>query len=208
MGKMDMGPGDTIITNHPAYGGSHLPDVTLVTPVFTNGKELLGYVVNRAHHAELGGTHPASLPPDANSLEEEGVIIEPFRLVSKGQVNWKGLREILESGPWPSRAVEENIADLNAALAANLAGAEGLRELAVKHARDRLRLEKGAPVDFAPGQQHADEACQIIRSGDEPLGRHVPRTNLCNGAATPMTAPVQDAWAAATGLATTAAQRL
>jgi 5-oxoprolinase (ATP-hydrolysing) len=133
MEKMDMGPGDTIITNHPAYGGSHLPDVTVVTPVFTAGNELLGYVVNRAHHAELGGTRPASMPPDATSLEEEGVIIEPFRLVSKGQVNWTGLREILESGPWPSRAVEENIADLNAALAANLAGAVGLRELAVKH---------------------------------------------------------------------------
>jgi 5-oxoprolinase (ATP-hydrolysing) len=133
MEKIDMGPGDTIITNHPAYGGSHLPDVTLVTPVFTNGEELLGYVVNRAHHAELGGSSPASMPPDATSLEEEGVIIEPFRLVSKGRVNWKGMREILGSGPWPSRAVEENIADLNAALAANLAGAGGLRELAVKH---------------------------------------------------------------------------
>lgn len=133
MGKIDMGPGDTIITNHPAYGGSHLPDVTLVTPVYTDGKELLGYVVNRAHHAELGGTHPASMPPDATSLEEEGVIIEPFYLVRKGQVNWEGMRETLGSGPWPSRAVDENIADLNAALAANLAGAGGLRELAVEH---------------------------------------------------------------------------
>jgi 5-oxoprolinase (ATP-hydrolysing) len=133
MGKIDMGPGDTIITNHPAYGGSHLPDVTLVTPVYTADNELLGYVVNRAHHAELGGTHPASMPPDATSLEEEGVIIEPFRLASKGQVNWNGMRKILGGGRWPSRAVEENMADLNAALAANLTGAGGLRELALKH---------------------------------------------------------------------------
>jgi 5-oxoprolinase (ATP-hydrolysing) len=138
MGKIDMGPGDTIITNHPAYGGSHLPDITLVTPVFTAGNELLGYVVNRAHHAELGGTRPASMPPDATSLEEEGVIIEPFHLVSDGQVNWKGMREILVSGPWPSRAVEENIADLNAALAANLAGVGGVRELAVKHGSSQV----------------------------------------------------------------------
>jgi 5-oxoprolinase (ATP-hydrolysing) len=138
MEVMDMGPGDTIITNHPAYGGSHLPDVTLITPVFTSAEELLGFVVNRAHHAELGGTHPASMPPDARSLEEEGVIIEPFPLVSKGQVNWKGMREILEGGPWPSRAVEENLADLNAALAANLAGAEGLRELARKHSAGQV----------------------------------------------------------------------
>ena len=137
-GKMDMGAGDTIITNHPAYGGSHLPDVTLVTPVFTSGKVLLGYVVNRAHHAELGGTRPASMPPDATSLEEEGVIIEPFHLVSSGKVDWQGMREILGSGPWPSRAVEENIADLNAALAANLAGAGGLMELAEKHGPDQV----------------------------------------------------------------------
>ncbi len=78
IGKMDMGAGDTIITNHPAYGGSHLPDVTLVTPVFTSGKELLGYVVNRAHHAELGGTRPASMPPDATSLEEKGLSLNHF----------------------------------------------------------------------------------------------------------------------------------
>ena len=133
MGKIEMGPGDTIITNHPAYGGSHLPDITLVTPVFSPGKELLGFVVNRAHHAELGGTRPASMPPDASSLEEEGVIIEPFHLVKNAEVNWDGIRDILGREPWPSRAVDENVADLHAALAANLAGAEGLRELATKH---------------------------------------------------------------------------
>jgi 5-oxoprolinase (ATP-hydrolysing) len=139
MGQVDMRPGDTIITNHPTYGGSHLPDLTLVTPVFAVRDELLGYVVNRAHHAELGGTRPASMPPDAASLEEEGVIIEPFRLASRGQVDWEGMRKILDSGPWPSRAVEENIADLNAALAANLTGAEGLRALAQKHGPAQVR---------------------------------------------------------------------
>jgi 5-oxoprolinase (ATP-hydrolysing) len=138
MEKMSMGPGDTIITNHPAYGGSHLPDVTLVTPVFTAEEQLLGFVVNRAHHAELGGTRPASMPPDARSLEEEGVIIEPFRLVSGDRVNWRGLQEILEGAPWPSRKVEENLADLNAALAANMTGAEGLRNLARKYGHGQV----------------------------------------------------------------------
>lgn len=166
---VDMEAGDTIITNHPAYGGSHLPDVTLVTPVFKKDSELLGYVVNRAHHAELGGTRPASMPPDATSLTEEGVIIEPFHLVSKGRVNWHELREILGGGPWPSRAVEENIADLNAALAANLAGAAGLLELAEKHgpgqvtdymqylrdyAAERMRLVLGNIPD---GRYEAEE---------------------------------------------------
>jgi 5-oxoprolinase (ATP-hydrolysing) len=132
-GRIEMGPGDTIITNHPAYGGSHLPDITLVTPVFAAGKKLLGYVVNRAHHAELGGTRPASMPPDATSLEEEGVVIEPFHLVKRGRVKWKDLSRLLNDAPYASRAVDENLADLNAALAANVAGAEGLKGLALKH---------------------------------------------------------------------------
>jgi 5-oxoprolinase (ATP-hydrolysing) len=131
--KYGMGPGDTLVTNHPAYGGSHLPDITLVTPVFTDEDKLLGYVVNRAHHAELGGTRPASMPPDATSLEEEGVVIKPFYLVKEGLINWEGIRKILEEVPWPSRAVGENLADLNAALAANMTGSAGLRELAEKY---------------------------------------------------------------------------
>lgn len=132
-GNFNMEAGDTLITNHPAFGGSHLPDITLITPVFSSGMELLGYVANRAHHAELGGTRPASMPPDAKKLEEEGVVIYPFHLVRKGIPDWDGMRRILETGPWPSRTPEENLADLNAALAANVAGAKGLGELAGKY---------------------------------------------------------------------------
>jgi len=133
VGHIRMESGDTIITNHPAFGGSHLPDITLATPVYTTDDILLGYVVNRAHHAELGGTRPASMPPDAHSLLEEGVVIDPRHLVGRGKVDWKGMRSILEQAPFPSRAVEENLADLNAALAANLAGVEGLLEMAGKY---------------------------------------------------------------------------
>ena len=172
--KINMRPGDTIITNHPAFGGSHLPDVTLVSPVFAEGNELLGYVVNRAHHAELGGTRPASMPPDAKTLEEEGVVIEPFCLASAGQVDWEGMRKILERGPWPSRAVEENIADLNAALAANLAGAEGLRTLARKH----------GPAQVTDYMQHLREyAASRMRRVLEhmPDGRYEAREELDDG---------------------------
>jgi 5-oxoprolinase (ATP-hydrolysing) len=133
-----MEDGDTIVTNHPAFGGSHLPDITLVTPVFTGKGEHLGYVVNRAHHAELGGTLPASMPPDASSLEEEGVVIPPFHLVRKGKTDWDGIRRILENAPYPSRTVEDNLADLNAALAANIAGAEGLKELALRYSPETV----------------------------------------------------------------------
>ena len=78
----DFEEGDTIVTNHPKYGGSHLPDVTVVTPVFYEG-ERVGFVVNRAHHSEIGGISPGSMPPNAKNLEEEGVVISPFYLGKK-----------------------------------------------------------------------------------------------------------------------------
>ncbi|MBN2775832.1 MAG: hydantoinase B/oxoprolinase family protein, partial [Prolixibacteraceae bacterium] len=105
--------GDTIVTNHPAFGGSHLPDVTAVTPVFYK-KERIGFVVNRAHHSEIGGISPGSMPPNAKNLEEEGVVISPFFLVKKGKVNWDGMGKILTEGKYPTRSIKENLADLNA----------------------------------------------------------------------------------------------
>lgn len=132
--------GDTIITNHPKYGGSHLPDVTLITPVYSEYRRLIGYVVNRAHHSEIGGIRPASMPPDAKNLSEEGVIIDPFFLVKRGQVNWKGIREILENAPYPTRSIEENMADLNAALAANRSGEKALKKLVKSHGFDKVQL--------------------------------------------------------------------
>ncbi|MFC2117061.1 hydantoinase B/oxoprolinase family protein [Bacteroidota bacterium] len=137
---ISMEPGDTIITNHPAYGGSHLPDITLVTPVYKDNKQLLGYVVNRAHHAEIGGSRPASMPPDAKNLAEEGVVIFPFHFVKNGKVNWAKLKQILMSGPYPSRALEENLADLNAALAANRNGEGALLDLATEQGSEKVLL--------------------------------------------------------------------
>lgn len=130
-----MEPGDTIVTNHPAHGGSHLPDVTLVTPVYQtpDGGQLLGYVASRAHHAEIGGTWPGSMPPDATTLAEEGVIIAPTHLVRLGIGQWKSVERILRSAPFPSRAVEDNLGDMRAALAANMRGAALLRALARVH---------------------------------------------------------------------------
>lgn len=137
--KIDMGPGDTIITNHPAYGGSHLPDITLVTPVFTSDRNLVGYVVNRAHHAEIGGKLPASMPPDAVSLAEEGVVISPTYLVRNHKPDWEKIRGVLSGSRYPSRAVDENIADLNAALAANMTGEKELLALVEEHGLGKVR---------------------------------------------------------------------
>ena len=130
--------GDTIVTNHPKYGGSHLPDVTLVTPVFYAG-ERVGFVVNRAHHSEIGGISPGSMPPDAKNLEEEGVCISPFYLVKNGQSDWEGMRRILQSAKYPTRSVEENLADLNAALAANKNGSEALISLIETHGKETVQ---------------------------------------------------------------------
>jgi len=129
--------GDTIVTNHPYYGGSHLPDVTLVTPVYVDNRRI-GFVVNRAHHAEIGGMAPGSMPPFAKTLAEEGVTIAPFKLVSKGNANWDGIKNILENALYPSRLVDENLADLNATLAANYEGVSTLLHLVDEHGTDEV----------------------------------------------------------------------
>ena len=129
---LTLEPGDVVVTNHPAMGGSHLPDITVLTPVF-HREQLLGIVANRAHHAELGGICPGSMPPSAGSLAEEGVVIPPTHLVRAGRARWEALRQLLQQGPWPSRATDDNLADLRAAVAANNLGAVALRDLARVH---------------------------------------------------------------------------
>ncbi|HEV8580224.1 MAG TPA: hydantoinase B/oxoprolinase family protein [Thermoanaerobaculia bacterium] len=134
-----MEPGDVIVTNHPAFGGSHLPDVTVVTPVFAEeGNPLLGYVASRAHHAEIGGIRPGSMPPGARKLVEEGVVIPPTYLVRKGEPRWQEMRSLLLDPPFPTRAVEENLADLRAAAAANHRGAEALWALVREHSAETV----------------------------------------------------------------------
>ncbi|MEZ4827273.1 MAG: hydantoinase B/oxoprolinase family protein [Bacteroidia bacterium] len=121
--------GDVVITNHPGFGGSHLPDITLISAVFDANGKTVGYVANRAHHAELGGKRPGSMPPDAVNLAEEGVVIKPQYLVRGGKPQWETIIHILKSGKWPSRSPDENIADLSGALASIRAGIDGLRNL-------------------------------------------------------------------------------
>ncbi len=125
-----MNPGDTIITNHPAFGGSHLPDVTLITPVHDAAGGLLGYIANRAHHAEIGGITPGSMPASAARLLEEGVVIAPRHLIRAGQSCFEEVSQLLSSAAHPTRNLADNLADLHAQLAANLHGAERLRALA------------------------------------------------------------------------------
>lgn len=134
-----LGPGDVAITNHPAYGGSHLPDVTLLAGVFsadslTGEPQLIGYVINRAHHAEIGGKTPGSMPPDAVSLTEEGVVLDPQFIVRNGEFLWEsGVESLFTNAPYPTRALTENRADLEAALASLRAGQTALQTLVRVH---------------------------------------------------------------------------
>ncbi len=135
---IEMRPGDMVVTNHPAYGGSHLPDITLVAPVHTAEGRLLGYVANRAHHAEIGGARPGSMPPFATNLAEEGVVIPPFRLLEKGQAHWPKLEQLLTEAPYPTRALADNLADLRAAVAANHRGVQAMQNLAAAFGADTV----------------------------------------------------------------------
>ena len=139
-GTLALGPGDVAVTNHPAFGGSHLPDVTTITPVFADdgGSVRLGWVASRAHHAEIGGSRPGSMPPRATRLVEEGVVLEPQFVVRGGEPCWDDLRRKLLDAAYPSRAVDDNLADLRAAVAANHAGAAALRALAAAHGAETV----------------------------------------------------------------------
>lgn len=128
METLPLRPGDVVMTNHPGYGGSHLPDITLISGVFHEG-ELIAVLANRAHHAELGGMRPGSMPADAKRLVEEGVVIEPFRLCEGETVHWDFVKALLREAPYPSRSPEENLADLHAQLAALRVGESQVTEL-------------------------------------------------------------------------------
>ncbi len=126
----DLQPGDVFVTNDPYRGGSHLPDVTVVTPVHDQQTcELLFFTASRAHHAEIGGIIPGSLPPFSKNLGEEGVLIRNFKLVDAGLSREAELRELLTTAPCPTRAVEENLSDVSAQVAANNNGVNLLSEL-------------------------------------------------------------------------------
>ena len=122
-----IAPGDVFVLNDPYAGGTHLPDITVITPVFAqDGREILFHVASRGHHADIGGMTPGSMPAFSTRVAEEGVLIEPMRLVQAGVFQTREVLERLMSGRWPARNPEQNLADLHAQVAAN---ARGVAEL-------------------------------------------------------------------------------
>ena len=134
----ELKPGDVIISNHPQAGGTHLPDITTVTPVFDdeeNPKEIIFFVANRGHHADVGGIVPGSMPPNSTELWQEGAAIESFKMIKEGVFDEEGLIKHLYDEPasFPgcsgTRTLSDNIADLKAAVASNQKGIELIRSL-------------------------------------------------------------------------------
>ena len=161
-----MVPGDAYALNAPYDGGTHLPDVTVVMPVFADGEDgaPAWFVAARGHHADVGGITPGSMPPGSRTLAEEGVLIDNVLLVDRGILQEQTMRDLLGSGPFPSRAIDQNIADLRAQVAACQRGASELRRVAGEQGR--------ATVDayMAHAQAHAEAAVRAL------IGR------LCDGA--------------------------
>ncbi|HEY6878235.1 MAG TPA: hydantoinase B/oxoprolinase family protein, partial [Polyangiales bacterium] len=163
-------PGDVFVTNDPALGGSHLPDVTVVSPVHGADGALRFVCASRGHHADIGGIAPGSMPAESTSLSEEGVVLSALRIVDGGRFEREGVRALLTAGPWPARNPDENVADLEAQIAANHTGARLLAELTerfsypvvaayMQHIQDNAAEAVAALIaSFAPGTRTFEDA--------------------------------------------------
>jgi 5-oxoprolinase (ATP-hydrolysing) len=132
-----MQSGEVFVLNDPYHGGTHLPDVTVVTPVYLgDGAEKPSFfVASRGHHADIGGTTPGSMPPFSGNIAEEGVLIDNFKLIERGVLRDRALRDLLQSGAYPSRNPDQNLADLRAQIAANEKGAWELKSTVAQFGR-------------------------------------------------------------------------
>ncbi len=135
----DPSPGDAFVTNDPASGGSHLPDITVVSPVHGTDGGLRFYVACRGHHADIGGITPGSMPPGSTTLEEEGVVFRNERIVHRGLFDEARFRALLAGARYPARRPNENVADIEAHLAANRLGVRLLDELCARYGYATVR---------------------------------------------------------------------
>jgi 5-oxoprolinase (ATP-hydrolysing) len=167
-------PGSVFATNDPALGGSHLPDVTVITPVHDAQGELLFFTACRGHHADIGGITPGSMPPDSRSLLEEGVVLRALQVVADGVLAADRVWQALTAGPHPARNPRDNLADLEAQIAANRTGATLLLDMVRQYGRATVAAYMGHVQDNGAAQV----AAEIRRL---PGGRHTFRDALDDG---------------------------
>jgi 5-oxoprolinase (ATP-hydrolysing) len=193
-----MQPGNVYALNDPYHGGTHLPDITVITPVYLDGSpEPTFYVGSRGHHADIGGITPGSMPPFSTRIEQEGVQIDNFLLVERGVLREAEMVALLQSGEYPSRNPQQNMADLKAQIAANEKGVQELRKMTeqfglgvvlayMNHVQDNaeesvrrvitrlkdgqftLPLDNGAQIQVAIRVNSATRSAEIDFSGTSP----------------------------------------
>ena len=147
-GNPGMRSGDVFVINAPYNGGTHLPDITVVTPVFVDG-EALFFTATRGHHADVGGITPGSVPPNSTSIEQEGILLDNVKLVSEGRLLEADIRACLAAGEWPARNPDQNMADLKAQIAANEKGARELLAMVDRFGLDVVQAYMGHVQDNA-----------------------------------------------------------
>uniref|UniRef100_UPI0025E1F928 hydantoinase B/oxoprolinase family protein n=1 Tax=Ottowia sp. TaxID=1898956 RepID=UPI0025E1F928 len=160
-----MHPGDVYVLNDPYHGGTHLPDITVITPVYLDGQAAPAfYVGSRGHHADIGGLTPGSMPPFSTRIEEEGVQLDNVKLVDRGRLCEQEVLALLAGGEYPSRNPQQNLADLKAQIAANEKGAQELRKMVAQF---------GLPVVQAYMQHVQDNAEECVRRAITKLAARV-----------------------------------
>ena len=157
-----MRAGDVFVLNDPYHGGTHLPDITVITPVYIEGQPLF-YVGSRGHHADIGGTTPGSMPPFSTRIEQEGVQINNVKLVAEGVLQEATLLTLLASGDYPSRNPQQNMADLRAQIAANEKGVQELLKMVAEFGLDVVQAYMGHVQDNA--EESVRQVLHKLRDG-------------------------------------------
>ncbi|HSH42484.1 MAG TPA: hydantoinase B/oxoprolinase family protein, partial [Arenicellales bacterium] len=158
-------PGDVFVLNAPYNGGTHLPDVTVVTPVYDDAeREILFYVGSRGHHADIGGITPGSMPSHSRNVDEEGVLIDNFKLVDQGALREEAFIELLSSGRYPARNPQQNMADIQAQIAANEKGIRELRKMVQHFGLDTVQAYMGHVQDNA--EESVRRVIHVLKDGE------------------------------------------
>jgi len=158
-------PGNVYALNAPYNGGTHLPDVTVITPVFDDaGTDILFYVGSRGHHADIGGRTPGSSPPDSKTIHEEGVLIDNFLMVEEGVLREKETLALLRSGPYPCRNPTQNMADLGAQVAANETGVNEVRKMLTHFGLDVVQAYMTHVQDNA--EESVRRVIDVLKDGE------------------------------------------
>jgi 5-oxoprolinase (ATP-hydrolysing) len=156
--------GDVFVLNDPYNGGTHLPDITVITPVFGDSGDILFYVGSRGHHADIGGITPGSMPPDSKVVEEEGVLLDNVKLVEGGRFQEESIVKHLTSAQYPARNIDQNLADLRAQVAANERGVQELRKMVDHYGLDVVHAYMGHVQDNA--EESVRRVIDVLKDGE------------------------------------------